>query len=143
MSSLTPKIWGPSTWIVLHLLSLSYPEKPTVTDIENHRNFLLSLSNVLPCKECRVHFKEHLQKCTLSNALKSRDDYVKCVWNMHNEVDSSKQISFEEFIKIYKEILDSDGYNPIKIHQSLKIYKYSTFGLILILLVLLFKFYKK
>jgi hypothetical protein len=123
---------------MLHLLTLSYPENPTNIDIENHRNFLLSLSNVLPCKDCRTHFKEHLQKCTLSNALKSRDDYVKCVWKMHNEVDSSKQISFEEFIQIYKEILDSDGYNPIKIHKSLKIYKYTTYGLIILLFLLYF-----
>lgn len=142
-SSLTPKIWGPPTWIMLHLLSLSYPEKPSMKDIENHRNFLLSLSDVLPCDDCRVHFKDHLKKCTLSNALQSRENYVKCVWSMHNDVDSSKKISFDDFIKIYKDILNREGYNPIKIDTERKLYKYSSIGLLIIVISLVMYLYNK
>ena len=31
-----PKIWGPSTWIFLHSISFSYPEKPTKKDKKNY-----------------------------------------------------------------------------------------------------------
>jgi hypothetical protein len=143
MTSLTPKTWGPVTWIMLHLLTLSYPDNPTMEDIENHKQFLISLSRVLPCKECRDHFKEHLQKCALSHALKSRETYVKCMWNMHNGVDKTKQISYDEFIKIYKDILEKDGYNPIKISNCLKMYKYLTYGLITIIIIMMYKIYKR
>ena len=134
--SLTPKTWGPSTWIMLHLLTLSYPDNPTKNDMEIHKNFLLSLSDVLPCDDCRTHFKGHLKKCTLSHALKSKNDYVKCVWKMHNDVAPEKAISFNEFIEIYKEILSLDGFNPIKIYKEMKIYKYISFSLLVILLIL-------
>jgi hypothetical protein len=134
--SLTPRTWGPSTWIMLHLLTLSYPDKPTSEDMENHKKFLLAMSDVLPCSECKDHFKGHLRKCTLSHALRSRNDYVKCVWRMHNEVSPEKAIKFEEFVKIYDEILKMDGFNPIKINNELKIYKYLSIGLLILLLIL-------
>ena len=140
--SLTPKIWGPSTWIMLHLLTLSYPENPSNVDIENHRNFLLSLSDVLPCSECRTHFKGHLKKCALGNALRSKNDYVRCVWRMHNEVNPEKAISFEEFIKLYEEILKMDGFNPIKINNDKKFYKYLS-GVSLIILLIVIMYYNK
>jgi hypothetical protein len=37
---------------------------------------------------------------------------------MHNDVNPAKAISFEEFIKIYKNILNKDGFNPIKIDNE-------------------------
>jgi hypothetical protein len=125
------------------MLTLSYPEKPSNIDIENHRNFLLSLSDVLPCNECRSHFKGHLKKCTLSHALKSRNDYVKCVWKMHNDVAPEKAITFDEFIKIYDELLEMDGFNPIKIHNDMKMYKYLSGGLFVVLIIVLLYYNKK
>jgi len=141
--SLTPNIWGPSTWIMLHLLTLSYPENPTNIDIENHRNFLLSLSDVLPCSECRTHFKGHLKKCALHSALRSRNEYVKCVWRMHNDVSPEKAISFDEFIRIYEEILKMDGFNPIKINNTKKFYKYLSGSLLIILIIVILYYNKK
>jgi hypothetical protein len=141
--SITPRTWGPSTWIMLHLLTLSYPENPKMQDIENHKKFLLALSDVLPCNECKDHFKTHLSKCTLGNALKSRHNYVKCVWKMHNDVAPEKAISFNEFIKIYDEILKMDGYNPIKIHSNMKIHKYLNIVLLIVILFLILYYNKK
>jgi hypothetical protein len=141
--SITPKTWGPCTWIMLHLITLSYPEKPSNTDIENHRNFLLSLSDILPCNECRSHFKAHLKKCAISHSLKSRDDYIKCVWNMHNGVAPEKAISFEEFMSTYKEIINMDGFNPIKINNERKFYKYATYTLLIIIIIIIIDKCKK
>lgn len=139
--SLTPKIWGPSTWMMLHLLTLSYPDKPTLKDMENHKKFLLALSDVLPCSDCRTHFKGHLRKCTISHALRSKEDYIRCVWRMHNDVNPAKAISFTEFIKIYKGILNREGYNPIKIDNELFFYK--MFSLSLVILIICIYFYRK
>jgi hypothetical protein len=109
--------------------------------MENHKKFLLALSDVLPCEDCRTHFKGHLRKCTIAHALRSKEEYIKCVWRMHNDVNPAKAISFEEFIKIYKNILNKDGFNPIKIDNELAFYK--MFSLSLIILLICIYFYRK
>ena len=34
-----PEIWGPSTWIFLHTITLNYPNNPTIYDKQNYKNF--------------------------------------------------------------------------------------------------------
>ena len=34
-----PKIWGPSTWLFLHTITLNYPNNPTQQDIDNYKKF--------------------------------------------------------------------------------------------------------
>ena len=55
-------VWGPSLWHSLHTMSFNYPEHPTNKDKINYRKFILNLKYVLPCKYCRINFKENL-KC--------------------------------------------------------------------------------
>jgi hypothetical protein len=57
---------------------------------------------------------------------------------MHNDVSPDKAIDFDEFIKIYDEILKMDGFNPIKINNELRIYKYLSVGLLILLVIDIF-----
>ena len=51
------KIWGPSLWHFLHVMSFNYPVNPSKEDKENYRNFLCNLRHVLPCGKCRKNLK--------------------------------------------------------------------------------------
>ena len=54
-------VWGPSLWHSLHTISFNYPLKPSLKDKINYRKFILQLQHVLPCKYCRINFKENLK----------------------------------------------------------------------------------
>ncbi len=84
---MNPTVWGPHFWNVLNILALTYPEKPDVQDQNNMTAFITSLSNVLPCDKCKVHFKKNLEKFPLSQALTSRNNLIKWVIDVHNEVN--------------------------------------------------------
>ena len=48
-------IWGPTTWVFLHLISISYPEKITEEDKKKHLNFINAFKEIIPCKKCKNH----------------------------------------------------------------------------------------
>ena len=56
------RLWGPDTWYVIHVIADSAPDKLTEKDKENYRRFYESLSNVLPCPSCALHYKEFLKQ---------------------------------------------------------------------------------
>lgn len=82
-----PKIWGPSTWIFLHSISFSYPEKPTKKDKKNYKNFLISLQYVLPCNKCSEHYEKFIKQNSLDNALESQNNLVKYIIKLHNHIN--------------------------------------------------------
>lgn len=56
------RLWGPDTWYVIHVIADSAPDTLSSQDKENYRKFYESLSNVLPCPSCEVHYREFLSK---------------------------------------------------------------------------------
>lgn len=58
-------VWGPAMWHFLHTMSFNYPNQPTVLQKKQYRDFILSLEHVLPCKYCRINFKDNLKKFLL------------------------------------------------------------------------------
>lgn len=82
-----PKIWGPSTWIFLHSMSFSYPEKPTKKEKKNYKNFLTSLQYVLPCSLCREHYAEYIKKHSLDEALESQKKMINYFIKLHNHIN--------------------------------------------------------
>ena len=55
------KFWGPSGWKLLHYMTESYPDKPSETHKANMITFFNVLGEVLPCKYCRISFKEYIK----------------------------------------------------------------------------------
>ena len=100
-----PKYWGSSFWNMINAIALSYPEEPDIQDQNNVTAFLSCLQNVLPCEKCRLHFKENLVKFPLTEALTSRDNFIKWVINVHNAVNKSNGLpvlSYEDGINEMK-----------------------------------------
>ena len=117
-------VWGPDGWIFLHTVTFNYPEDPTEDDKRNYYNFFMNIKNVLPCKKCQAHYKENLEKYDLSNNLYNRDDLVKWLIDIHNEVnkDNGKRIwSYEEVYKKYDNLHNTNMINQIIIFVILLI----------------------
>jgi len=114
-------IWGPTTWVFLHLISISYPEKITQEDKKKHINFINAFKEIIPCKKCKNHFKSNLKNENLDENLKNRNSYMKFFWRMHNSVNSITDkpiLEYEKFIKLYQNLIDMGQFNPIKIYQK-------------------------
>ena len=105
---MNPKVWGPHAWIFLHSITLNYPLNPTQNDIKNHYNFFTNLKNIIPCNNCRLHYKKNLEKYPLNNKiLLSKDKLIEWLINIHNSVNKSnnkKQLTYSEVLAIYNKL---------------------------------------
>ena len=124
-------IWGPPAWTFLHTVTYNYPMNPTDDDKRNFYNFFMSLQHVLPCNKCKAHYQQNIQKYDLSESLDSRENLVKWLIDLHNDVnrDNEKPIwSYSDVYNKYREM-----YNKTNIYNNIII-----FTIILIVLILIF-----
>ena len=82
-----PKIWGAPTWILLHCVSFSYPNRPSATNKKNYKAFFHSLQNVLPCQKCQEHYKNYLKKNPIDEHLQSQQKLSKYIIELHNYIN--------------------------------------------------------
>lgn len=88
-SSIYPTCWGPAMWFFLHSMSCAYdPQK----DHEYYYSFFTNLGNVLPCSECKKHYKQNMDPDELSIALVSTENMFKFVYDLHNKVNKQTGI---------------------------------------------------
>ena len=128
-------VWGPSAWTFLHTITYNYPENPTDNDKKNYHNFFDSLQHVLPCEKCKGHYKQNIQKYDLNNSLDNRDDLVKWLIDLHNEVnkDMGKRVwSYSEVFNEYDNL-----------HNSNLVNKMIIFLILCIVIFLMYFLYKK
>lgn len=104
-----PDLWGPGAWTFLHSITFNYPKDPTSKHKEAHANFFNTLPYILPCEKCAYHFSENLKKFPVEDVLDDKDELVKWLIHIHNEVNLmlNKPIkSQEEVIQEYKKELN-------------------------------------
>ena len=77
-------IWGPSMWLVLHMISFNYPCNPNANQKRQYMCFFNSLKHVLPCGKCRTNLTDNF-KCTHygPHVFKNRNSLSKWVYNLH------------------------------------------------------------
>lgn len=81
-------VWGPAQWHFLHTISFNYPVEPTSEDKKNYRNYVLSLTNILPCKYCRMNLKTNLKQMPLKmEHMKNRETFSKYIYDLHELVN--------------------------------------------------------
>ena len=105
-------IWGPPAWTFLHTVTYNYPENPTEDDKRNFYNFFMSLQHVLPCDKCKGHYKQNIQKYDLKNSLGSRQELVKWLIDLHNDInkDNGKPVwSYSDVFNKYQDMYKSDS----------------------------------
>ena len=141
---MNPKIWGPPLWFSLHTITLHYPEKPSLYDKKAMSDFFTNLQYVLPCKTCSQRYDHYLTKHPIQNYLNSRNDLVRWLIKIHNEVNEhigyqriDEDQAFQKLNAIYNK-------PPLtrRIKKFIQHYTIHILGGILLLLSLTF-FYKK
>lgn len=83
--SISPDVWGPYGWSLIHYVALGYPEQPTFDIITKYRNFFISLANVIPCEKCKTHYREMIDKNPPQ--LENKDALFKWTVDIHNIVN--------------------------------------------------------
>jgi hypothetical protein len=58
MQNVAPDKWGASAWKFIHTIGEAYPKVPDRQTRAAMHHFLQSLHVILPCMQCRNHFRE-------------------------------------------------------------------------------------
>lgn len=99
MRGMRPSVWGPILWNTMHIISLGYPEIPDEATQQAAANFYRSLSSLIPCPICRIHYTKLIQ--VIPPATESKDALMKWVFTIHNQVNKElgkAEISYDAFI---------------------------------------------
>lgn len=99
---MSPDVWGPLFWHTMHIVSLGYNPEPSKREQDDAIRFYTSLETMLPCGICRTHYAQFLQEMPVEHAVKSRDDLIYWVFQLHNKVNANlgkRQITFEQYIQ--------------------------------------------
>ena len=62
-------VWGPSLWHYMHTMSFNYPVNPTNVQKKYHKQFIMSLKYVLPCKYCRMNLRKNLKAVPITDTV--------------------------------------------------------------------------
>jgi len=87
-SNISARAWGPSLWNFLHLLALSYPDRPKPADKEKFRRFLRALQEVLPCTKCKTHYGAALNTSLTNSVLANKESFFAWTVKFHSDVSN-------------------------------------------------------
>jgi len=82
-----PRVWGPHFWFVLHLVSFHFPDNPSTFEKEQYKAFYHSVKDILPCDNCKQHYKNYLSQYPIEPNLDSRMNLITWVVQIHNFVN--------------------------------------------------------
>ena len=81
-------VWGPAAWHLLHTISFNYPTNPTQENKRHYKEFVENLTDVLPCKYCRMNLKNNLKAHPLQMChMKNRNTFSKYIYSLHEVVN--------------------------------------------------------
>lgn len=100
-------VWGPGLWHYLHTMSFNYPVNPTNVQKKYHKQFIMSLKYVLPCKYCRMNLRKNLKAVPITDTvLKNRDNFSKWMYDLHEHINTMLKkksgLSYEDVRERYE-----------------------------------------
>lgn len=106
---ISPKIWGPHMWEVLHTISFNYPENPTSLDKEIHKNFYILVGKILPCDSCSNFYNSSIKKGITElniEVFRNRETLTRWLYNIHEAVNNKLGveygITYDDVVKKYE-----------------------------------------
>jgi hypothetical protein len=83
------KVWGPMGWMLVHSISVCYPEEPTADDKKILTEFMDAFCSTITCIHCRTHFTDTFNgyKRSVPSWLNSRRDLFIAICRLHNTVN--------------------------------------------------------
>ena len=120
------KVWGPLGWMMVHSVSVCYPETPTEMDKHVASEFMEAFGRTITCEQCRNHYATLFEtyKRNVPTWLNSRRDFFLAICRMHNNVnkrlDKPTPSTVAECISTLKmqqviQVLPSSGKNILSI----------------------------
>ena len=91
--------WGPAVWYFLHTLSVKIKEESFIVMRKELLEMVYMICINLPCPDCAQHAKTYLDKVNF-NAIQTRDDFKKMLYNFHNSVNARKGYPLFEYEKL-------------------------------------------
>lgn len=145
------KVWGPAMWKTLHLITFSYPEKPSFGQKKQHYDFFNNLRYTIPCIFCRKNYIDHLNEIPLEPHLDNNILLIKWLIDIHNLVN--KQLNkphktYEKVFSMYRDIM-AEKYTKViqtkSIFQKFQIFqifnnKYVKICIIILLIGLIYNY---
>ena len=108
IDKVNPSLWGKNAWEFLDVLILTYPvENPQTEKRDSLQNLFESLGDLLPCPDCRNHFKNFLKKNSLLNALGSRNNLLDFYYRLRYDIaqKTNKRLPFRNKDELWVQIL--------------------------------------
>ena len=112
-----PGIFGPALWFSLHNSAITYPRNPNNFIRNGMKQFLQSLSFIIPCYTCKEHCSNFVNASNLDLIVSSRDNLFKFFVDLHNYVNirtGKKQLTLDEAKDLYG--FDSPNGSKIRIN---------------------------
>ena len=145
-----PDVWGPHFWYILHIVSFEYPEHPSEYDKRSYYMFYQSIGDILPCEDCRKHYKHFFHAYPIQPHLGGKSELVKWVIQMHNfvnEKNGKPVLTVAEVLNIYENLKPVSPFYRVDMEPILEQRKYKksyrVSGLIIVgvIIILFMKWY--
>lgn len=120
-----PTTWGPFFWHTMHITALGYPKEPSYAEKKAAKEFYESLTHLIPCPICRIHYADHLKEMPITPSLDTKEDLFRWTVNIHNAVNKDlgkPQVSELEAIAFYHK-LGELGRSPVWTPQDMDAYQ--------------------
>jgi len=106
-------IFGPHIWEGSHCITFNYPHEPSIEDKQNYKKYFESLCDVLPCPNCRKHYKknfyENPETMLKEKDLENRSSLTYWWFKFHKSVSTmlgiNYDITYEDFCKRYESFI--------------------------------------
>lgn len=125
---ISPNVWGPILWTTMHLIALGYPKEPTFSEKRAAKEFYESLTHLIPCPICKLHYQQHVIDNPLTPSLDSRHDLFQWTVKIHNLVNKElgKPECTEQDAMAFLHNLGERGRSPILTPEDLHAEKFET-----------------
>lgn len=113
-------IWQPVTWIVFHHITRNYKEEYR----QQYINFFETFKTIIPCKICRTHYNENLNKqgMMIDQNINSNNIFNWTI-DLHNNVNKKNnktQWSYERANKYYSQNKMNDNLIKLFVIEYIK-----------------------
>jgi hypothetical protein len=128
-----PDVWGPHYWFVLHTIAFNYPKYPTPVQKKIHYRLVHNLHEFLPSG--KDLFLRILVKHPVQPYLDTRDDFIKWMNLVHNEVNLTLKKSVFTLDDHYARIKDLQTPQHSKLQRFLKARRWLLYLLFIFMLL--------
>ena len=108
-------VWGPLMWKILHITAHNSGKMGNITEKNTWLKILDVLKNIIPCDECRTHYKNYINshkfRPNTSSPVAFREYVMRWFWEFHNAVNVSLEkltFTYDDMVAVYANMTIGD-----------------------------------